>query len=140
MNWYLERIQLDEAIKQYMIKKGKYVGEAKEKFENLIIQHKREYRERLKRENAAKYLYYGKDGNGYGEIVNGGGEFDWRWQKVFFSGERWTDEEKMEFVDDNWIECKPSQYDCTGQIFTSRIEVFNVPAGVVAYIIECMDV
>ena len=75
-----------------------------------------------------------------GFIVNGGGEFDYRWMKVFFPGERWTDEEKAEFVEENWIYCRPSQYDCTGQIFTTGIDCFNVPSGVVVYIREAMDV
>lgn len=54
--------------------------------------------------------------------------------------ERWTDEEKAEFVEENWIYCRPSQYDCTGQIFTTRIDCFNMPRGVVVYIMEAMDV
>lgn len=96
---------------------------------------KRKYRAHLKLQDNNRYENYT---NGF--IVNGGGEYDYRWMKVFFHGERWTDEEKAEFVDENWMYCRPSQYDCTGQIFTTGIECFNVPSGVVCYIFEAMDV
>ena len=96
---------------------------------------KPKYRDHLKLQDNNRYENYA---NGF--IINGGGEFDYRWMKVFFPGERWTDEEKAEFVDENWVHCRPSQYDCTGQIFTWAIDCFNIPDGVVCYIREAMDV
>lgn len=121
------------------IKSGKFKVDdraaAMEKAKEHLDKAKRKYRDSLKL-NADNH--YGTYVNGF--IVNGGGEYDYRWMKVFFPGERWTDEEKTRFVDENWMYCRPSQYDCTGQIFTTGIECFNIPSGVVVYIMEAMDV
>ena len=122
-------------IKKLLVEEGRYKGEVKRKYDDKIIKLKKEYRKRLKEENSPKYLF-----NNYGEIVNFGGNYDWFWQKVFFTGEHWTEEEKKEFIEDAWIHAKPSQYDCTGQVFTWAIDVFNVPSGVVAYIRNAIDV
>lgn len=135
-NAFYDKISLDKLIKDLLIKEGKYSGEAKEKIDTNLIKHKREYRADLKKRNAKKYLYP----NNYGEIVNGGGDYDSFWQKIFFAGEHWSEEEKQEFIEENWIHCEPSQYDCTGQTFTWAIDVFNVPSGVVAYIRDALDV
>lgn len=126
--WCLERI--DDGL----------VKADRQKLADLVIKHKRELRKALKGEWFEKYLYPGIDFEGWGEIVNGGGSYDSRWRKYFFPGECWTDLEKAEFIEDNWVDCMPSQYDCTGQIFTWAIDVFNVPSGVIAYIREAMDV
>ena len=131
---------VNDLIKKQLIERGLYVGEIREKIDNKIAEDKREYRKALKGTWHGKYLYLGKDGKGYGKIVNDGGNYDTFWQKIFFPNEHWTEEEKMEFVDDNWVKATPSQYDCTGQIFTWAIDVFNVPSGVVAYIRYAMDV
>lgn len=73
-------------------------------------------------------------------ILNGHFNDEWwnGWQKRLYPGERWTDEEKERFIDDEWIHVT-SPYDCSGQWFTQRIEVFNVPAGVVVYLFEAID-
>jgi hypothetical protein len=137
-NAYLEKIMIDKMIIDEL-SKGKHpkaTREAIETCKELLIQHKREYRAWLKLRYGKKYLY----SNQYGEIVNRGGEYDVFWQKIFFPGERWTDEEKNEFIEENWIYAMPSQYDCTGQTFTWAIDVFNVPSGVVAYIRNAIDV
>lgn len=115
------------------------LAEKKKKYEDLLIEHKRELRAKLK-DNHDRYLYPGNDGKGYGKIVAYGGSYDSFWEKIFFEGEHWTDEEKDQFIADNWITAKPSQYDCTGQVFTWAINVFNVPSGVVAYIRNGLDV
>lgn len=121
------------------IKSGKFKVDdsaaAMKKAKEHLDKAKRKYRAHLKLQDNNRYENYAN-----GLIVNGGGEFDYRWMKVFFPGERWTDEEKAEFVEENWIYCRPSQYDCTGQIFTTRINCFNMPRGVVVYIMEAMDV
>ena len=116
---------VDECFKRNLPDKAEYGMEK-------IKEIKREIRNR---NNGKKYLY-----NNYGEIVNCGGDYDSFWQKIFFPGERWTDEEKNEFIEENWIHAMPSQYDCTGQTFTWAIDVFNVPSGVVAYIRNAIDV
>ena len=108
---------------------------AMKKAKEHLDKAKRKYRDHLKLQGNNHYENYA---NGF--IINGGGEFDYQWMKVFFPGEKWTDEEKAEFVEENWIYCRPSQYDCTGQIFTTGIDCFNVPRGVVVYIREAMDV
>lgn len=121
------------------LSEGKYPNatrEAIEKCKQLLAEHKREYRNWLRKEDENKYLYPNK----YGKIVAGGGDFDSRWMKVFFPDEQWSEEDKQEFVEENWKHYKPTYYDCTGQIFTTSIRVFNVPSGVVAYIMEAMDV
>ena len=100
-----------------------------------LIKHKKKWRNWLKQQNDNHYEWYK---NGY--IVNGGGEWDCRWIKVFFPGEHWSREKMIEFSEDNWKECRYSAYDCTGDIFTSRISCFNVPSGVVVYIKENMDI
>lgn len=102
--------------------------------ENLITR-KRKWRDWLKKQNDNHYDTYV---NGY--IVNGGGDYDYSWEKIFFPGEYWTDEEKNEFIEWNWHHYVPTYYDCTGQIFTWSIDCFNVPSGVVCYIREAMDV
>lgn len=142
MRRFMERLIIDDMIKDSLIKQGEYKGEKKATMDERIIDHKREYRHWLKSKDKYpyKYLYPGINGNGYGEIVNGGGDGDSFWQKIFFNGERWTDEEIKEFIEANWVSAKPSQYDCTGQTFTWAIDCFNVPSGVVCYIRYAMDV
>lgn len=129
-----DSLELDYYIKRCLVNEGRYKGEVKRKLDKKIVEHKRKYRAELRRRNGKKYLY-----DNYGEIVNGGGDFDHFWQKIFFPGECWTEEEKNEFIEENWTHYKWSPYDCTGQIFTWAIDVFNVPSGVVAYIREAID-
>jgi hypothetical protein len=102
-----------------------------------LIKYKRELRRLLKEKNN---LYYGPYENPIGEITFVIGDYDGCIIKVFVPDENWTDEEKREFISENWKEYQPSQYDCTGQIFTNWIKVINVPAGVVIYINERRDV
>lgn len=132
MDRNFEILFVDKIIKKSLVEQGVYKGERRQKLEAKIAEHKVEYRRALKQK---KYLF-----GEYGEIVNSGGDWDSFWEKVFFPGERWTPEEIKEFVDENWIYCKPSPYDCTGQVFTWAIDVFNVPAGVVAYLRYALDV
>ena len=142
MSWWnakYEKLWLDNFVRDCLIKEGKYRGELKRELDEKIIAHKKEYRRWLK-EYDKKYLYHLSDGTGYGEIIASGGDYDGGWYKVFFPGDYFTEEDKKEFIEDNWRYAKPSQYDCTGQIFTWSIKVFNVPSGVVAYIQEAMDV
>lgn len=54
------------------------------------------------------------------------------WKK-FFPNEFYTDDEKHEIREEMWIHAMPSQYDCTGQEFTSWIEFYEVPAGTWIY-------
>lgn len=105
-----------------------------------IVEHKKEYRKRLRRKYGKRYEFKGKDGNGYGEIVNAGGWWDSAWRKVIFPGEYWADEEKQEFIAAVWIPYKYTYYDCTGQLFTSSVSVFNTPNGVIAFIRDNLDV
>lgn len=137
-NALYESVQIAQEIYNE-IKSGKFKVDdstaAMKKAKEHLDKAKRKYRDHLKLQDNNRYENYV---NGF--IVNGGGDWDYSWMKVFFPGERWTDEEKAEFVDENWTHCIPSQYDCTGQIFTTGIDCFNVPSGVVVYIREAMDV
>jgi hypothetical protein len=112
----------------------------KEKIElinNKIIECKKEYRKWLKERHDLYYDYYGKP---IGIITASHWEYDSGWMKVFIKDQHWSEEEKLKFIEDNWIHCRYSAYDCTGQIFTWAIDVFNIPSGVVAYIRNAMDV
>lgn len=137
---YFEYLSLHNEIKNTLAQRGDLTEEKKNLIDERIAEHKKEYRAWLKRRYGKKYLYPGKDGNGYGEIVAVGGKYDSCWTKVFFPGEHWDEEEKHEFIEANWKHYKPTYYDCTGQIFTWAIDVFNLPSGVVAYIRDAMDV
>jgi hypothetical protein len=103
--------------------------------QDWVAVRKREYRAALKEKNRPE-RFRGTDGL----IVNGGGDYDSWWIKVFFPGESWTDEEKDEFIAYAWIPYRWSPYDCTRQTFTQSISCFNVPSGVVAYVREALDV
>ena len=137
-NALYESVQIAQEIYNE-IKSGKFnvddSAAAIKKAKEHLDKAKRKYRDHLKLQNNNRYENYA---NSF--IVNGGGEFDHRWMKIFFPNERWTDEEKIEFINENWIYCRPFQYDCTGKIFTTRIDCFNTPRGVVVYIMEAMDV
>lgn len=136
MNAYLENLKIDYEIRKELITKRAYTGKVKQVLDEQIADHKRGYRNYLKKCNNTLYWSYPHRG----EIVAGGGEYDSRWMKVFFPGEHWTHEEKEEFITDNWKRVRYAAYDCTGDTFTKRISVFNVPQGVVAYIFEGVDV
>ena len=137
-NALYESVQIAQEIYNE-IKYGKFKVDdsaaAMKKAKEHLDKAKRKYRAHLKLQDNNRYENYA---NGF--IVNGGGEFENHWMKVVFPGEKWTKVEKDEFIDENWIYCEPSQYDCTGQIFTRWIKCFNVPKGVVVYIMEAIDV
>ena len=112
----------------------------KEKVEIInekIVELKKEYRKWLKERHDLYYGYYEKP---IGIITASHWENDSGWMKVLIKDQHWSEEEKQEFIEENWIHYKWSQYDCTGQVFTWAINVFNVPSGVVAYIRNAMDV
>lgn len=134
MNYYLDRLMIDNEIKKDLIAKGAYTGVLKQILDEQLARHKREYRADLKRETNLYCNYKNA------RIVNGFWKFDGGWMKVFFPGEHWTEEEKEKFISDNWKRVRYSAYDCTGDTFTEGISVFNVPRGVVAYIFEGVDV
>ena len=136
-NALYEKIQIDEMIINELSNKYHLVAvrEAIEQAKELLIKHKREYRKDLKLKSDNHYETYK---NGF--VVNGGGEWDSFWRKVFFPGERWTKEEMEDFKQENWKRCRYSAYDCTGDLFTWAIDCFNVPSGVVCYIREALDV
>lgn len=113
---------------------------ARKLLEEKIAEHKREYRRILRNSYGSRYEFPGKDGKGRGEIVNGWGSWDSWCRKVVFPGEHWTDEEKQEFIEAVWVPYIPSYYDCTGQLSTWAVEVFNTPSGVVAFVHDHLDV
>ena len=135
-----DKLFLNKYIEDALYKEGILTNDKKEQLNDLNREIKKEIRESYKEKERRQYLYHEKDGKGYGRIVNGGGDWDGFWQKIFFEGECWTEEEKREFIEDNWVNPEPSQYDCTGQEFTWAIDCFNVPSGVVCYIRYAVDV
>lgn len=136
----LIRLMMNYEIKKTILDRGDVPEEKLELINKRIIEVKREYRRALKGHWWDHYLYPGEDFKGYGEIVFQHWDYDSGYRKIFFKDEHWTPEEMKEFIDDNWHNATPSQYDCTGQIFTWAIDCFNVPSGVVAYIREAIDV
>lgn len=58
--------------------------------------------------------------------------------KKFFE-EYFTEDEKKEIKDEMWIHCMPSQYDCTGQTFTTSIQFFETPRGTWVYHFTAVD-
>jgi len=141
---YYERMELINSLLEDLQKRVTKTEEQKKAAidyaNEKIKEYKREYRKKLKGKWSDNFLYPGEDCTGYGEIVGCCWRYDSGWRKVFFKGEHWTKEEMQEFIDDNWVEYRPSPYDCTGQLFTCGIDCFNVPSGVVCYIREALDV
>lgn len=128
---FFEKMAINNLIRNQVVKNGNLEGIRR--IDDKIVENKREYRKELKRDAEPRRICGGI-------VVNGGGDWDSRWTKVFFPGETWTDEEKDQFVAAVWIPYRWTDYDCTGQLFTQGVEVFNVPSGVVAYIMETLDV
>lgn len=129
-----EIMMIDQAILK-SLKNGNINDERISKIQEKLIKDKRRYRQRLKDKMEPEYF---RGTNGV--IVGYGGEYDTYWTKVFFEGEIWTKEDMKEFEDFVWIHCTPSQYDCTGKLFTWAVSCFNTPRGVVAYVMEAIDV
>lgn len=98
--------------------------------DEMLAKVKREIREILNKEPHGDDKF----------IVNGGGTYDEGWTKYFYPDEHWTEEEKSDFTESNWIHMRPSQYDCTGQLFTWNISIFDVPNGTVVYHQYALDV
>lgn len=102
---------------------------------NLLIRIKKDIRKVVNK----------KEGGMFEELeenfVSGWGNGDYEFHlKYFFPDEHWTEEEKAEFKDAFWIECPYSAYDCTGAIFTSFINVFDVPKGTIVHMWMSVDV
>lgn len=125
----LEHVELAKK----MIAFCKETGRDTEFWEDELVRAKRAYRAYLREDEERKKVFDGV-------VVNRGGDWDYYWRKVFFKGEHWTDEKKDQFRAAVWKPYKPTYYDCTGQIFTAFVDIFNVPSGVVAYIREDMDI
>ena len=89
---------------------------------------KKRIREKLKRYNEADDIHYSEDGESY-------------WYKEWFDSP-FTEEEKREFVEDNWVHIN-LPWSPTGQWFTRHIEVCNVNGSengkAVAYIFMGLD-
>lgn len=130
----LIKIQIDKEIRNLLTKQGA-PEESIIYIDEKIAADKREYRKCLKLKSDNHYEDYA---NGF--VVASGGDWDSWWMKVFFPNEHWSKEEMDIFIEYNWRHATPSQYDCTGQLFTWAIDCFNVPSGVVAYIREAIDV
>ena len=136
-NYYYERIMLDKMIIEELIKKNtRSSNEKLKKAEWHLIKDKRVFRNYLKTSDHRKQYRDYKNS----EIVGYGGTYDSGWMKILFKGERWSKEEKEKFIRNNWRHRRFSAYDCTGDIFTWGIDVFNVPSGVVVYIREGKDI
>lgn len=101
------------------------------KANELLIDLKKKVRRKLKTHTV--------EDNG-GILVNRLGDWDWCISKYFYPGVHWTEEEKREYKEYNWIESPNSPYDCTGKVFTCWIQIFDVPKGTIVYIREDMDV
>ena len=114
---------IEDAIREY--------GYENESTKEWLINLKKKIRRKLKPHTV--------EVNG-GILVNRLGDWDWCISKYFYPGVHWTEEEKREYKEYNWIESPNSPYDCTGKIFTCWIQIFDVPKGTIVYIRENMDV
>ena len=128
--FYLATMRMLEEFKKDAIKNCSYKGNFREAVEDSITEERKKYRYALKEEAKPRYLYLNDDGTGRGEII-ASGMFYRRWKKVFFPGERWTDEEIQQFHERNWREPRLGS-----STYTWYVKAFNVPSGVVAYIRE----
>lgn len=66
-------------------------------------------------------------------------DYDSMTYKRFFPGNM-SEEDKKELVEEISIDCINSQYDCTGCVFTTAIDFYNVPGGVWVYHCMALDV
>lgn len=110
---------------EFLYNMEKFVMQGKEEiYKEEIIKAKREIRKihnkdnKLRAENQNKHIV--KD---YG--MNG-----WIEKEIFTNT---TAEKVTAYAEENWMECKPSIYDCTGQLFTSWFEVFEVEDKIILY-------
>lgn len=101
--------------------------------EEYLIKIKRTWRNHIHAKNGWERKYE----NAYVTILNG--SIDGATIKLFFPNEHWDETEKKIFKEENWKRYFPSQYDCTGQIFTSWMRFFDTPSGMFAYIREDVD-
>ena len=87
-----------------------------ERFENLIIEQKRKMRKTAKEENDRKIVRdYGIDG------------FVEKFQLPDYIG---TAEDADEYFREyEYLRCRPSAYDCTGDWFTAWYKIFRKPDG-----------
>lgn len=69
------------------------------------------------------------------------GEFDYFTRKYPLPEYIKSREGAVEYMEDEWVYCRPSMYDCTGQVFTTGYCVFQKPDGRWwAYHMMAMDV
>ena len=111
---------------EFLYRMEKFVMKGKEEiYKEEIIKAKREIRkiQRVENKNRCTVKDYGVDG--------------WIEKEVFTNT---TAEKVTAYAEDNWIECRPSMYDCTGQLFTSWFEVFEVEDKVILYTKYSFDV
>lgn len=104
---------------EFLYRMEKFVMKGKEEiYKEEIIKAKREIRKIQRAENQNKHFVknYGMDG--------------WIEKEIFTNT---TVEKVTEYAEENWIECIPSMYDCTGQIFTSWFKVFKVENKIILY-------
>lgn len=110
---------------EFLYRMEKFVMQGKEEsYKEEIIKAKREIRKihnkdnKLRAENQNKHIVkdYGIDG--------------WIEKEIFTNT---TAEKVTAYAEENWMESKPSMYDCTGQLFTSWFEVFEVEDKIILY-------
>ena len=70
-------------------------------------------------------------------VVNDGAD---GWCEKYRFSRNFSQAEKRAYILDNWIFRQSSDYDCTGQVFTERIEIFDVPSGTIVYHFKSVDV
>lgn len=117
---------------EFLYNMEKFVMQGKEEsYKEEIIKAKREIRKihnkdnKLRAENQNKHIVkdYGIDG--------------WIEKEIFTNT---TAEKVTAYAEENLMECKPSMYDCTGQVFTSWFEVFEVEDKIILYTKYSFDV
>lgn len=80
-----------------------------------------------------------KESRNYEIIIRGCDSDESFWDKTLFPGQKWSKEEIDDYIRENWMHVR-SPWDCSGEIFTRGIEVFNSPSGVIVYHFMSIDI
>lgn len=121
-------------IYEKAIKEKDFNIEYMEYAKETVIEIKKDIRKVVNRKDTGMFEEIGEN------FIGGWNEDEDYHAKYFFPNEHWSDEEKAEFKDAFWIEAPHSAYDCTGAIFTSFIDIFDVPKGTLVYMWISRDV
>ena len=122
-----------DILKFWMDEQKEYPKEKYPQFESVIIKYKKAIREYLK----SQQDYYDNEVRIIKENYSCGYSVH---KKLICPNYIDSFEKAKEYFNNNYYrEYHRTYYDCTGQIFTSWMEVFKINNRYVVYFMECMD-